>query len=72
MKEAEAAMEKARTKKRAVAGQMKQAMFETNELEMEGKALHTKYMSQVDQLEKSESSYPTLRRLKQALQDKGI
>ncbi len=57
-------MEDAREDKKKVASQMKSFLFQSGEIELELKALKTKYNAEVDTLEKLDPSFATLKRLR--------
>ena len=52
--------------------QIKQQIFSATEVEHEIKALKTKYQSEVEQLEKVEPIFSTLRRLRALIMEKGL
>ena len=72
IKQVEKDLINAREDKKKVAAQLKQFMFQQGELELEVKALKTKYSAETDALEKIEPSFSTLKKLRRALEEKHI
>lgn len=72
MKAAEKEMELAKEEKRKVAHLMKDMMFQKGEVDHEVSTLTTKYKAEVDSLEKLESIFSTLKKLRALIREKGI
>ena len=70
IKEAEININDSRDDKKKVASQLKAFMFQQGALELEIKALKTKYMAEVETLERLDPVYSTLKRLRSLIADK--